>query len=505
MTDVNQLESYYFYEPFTANIAGFIVPTVTGLLSACSSGLIIYIISNSQQKLSTTYHRLMAFMSGFDIISSIFIALGTIMLPSDTMYKFAGPMLGNKITCQIQGSLIVFGIVGSTSIYACLAWYFVCKLTFKVSTFKVARRIEPIMYIYTLFLSLTIPTFYLSKDLMYPNSYDTFCTIVPYPERCDEEKWYGWNFCTWSEGDLDDYFAYLPISFIVIGLQFSLIVFGMSIILWTTYKNGRDIKSLIVQQNSDTLNQIQTSSPSASIHGVDEETNEIKNTETLSGLKYTRVLIYQALMYIGAYLLTWIFTFLSGAFNIASFELDAINSVLFPLQGFWNLLIFLYDKTYLIRQRDEGSNSTSISLWQAFKMILTSPSDTPTFVVSQISNVIIEPRDDDIPIATSESAPVSYESDIPLSQIGSKYDDISELRGEGIFSIQNADSIGVNSGALSEIGKLSSDDVHREEMINTRKSFMQIKKERLSYFNKLNDVKTNDETATSHHDINDKI
>ena len=79
-------------------------------------------------------------------------------------------------------------------------------------------------------------------------------------------------------------------------------------------------------------------------------------------------------------------------------------------------------------------------------MILTSPSETPAFVLSNISNVITEPRDDDIPIATTESAPVSYESDIPLSQIGSKYDDISELRGEGSFSI------GANSGALSEIG-----------------------------------------------------
>jgi hypothetical protein len=196
-------------------------------------------------------------------------------------------------------------------------------------------------------------------------------------------------------------------------------------------------------------------------------------------------------MYIAGFFSTWIFNVLSGSLNISGYALDAVNCILFPLQGFWNLLIFLYDKTYLIRQRDgrSSSSSTRISLWQAFKMILISPSDTPTFVVSQISNVIIEPRDDDIPIASTESAPASYESDIPLSQIGSKYDDISELRGEGIFSIQNSNSIGVNSGVLSEIGK-------DEEMIYTRKSFMQIKKERLSYFNKTNDVKMNDETAT---------
>ena len=94
-----KLESYYFYKPFAATVADFIVPMVTGTLSACSSGLIIYIILRSQQKLTTTYHRIMAFMSAFDIISSIFIALGTIMMPSDTVYKYAGPLLGNKVTC----------------------------------------------------------------------------------------------------------------------------------------------------------------------------------------------------------------------------------------------------------------------------------------------------------------------------------------------------------------------------------------------------------------------
>ena len=75
-------------KPFTVTLAGFIVPMFTGLLSACSSGLIIYIISKSPQKLSTTHHRIMAFMSVFDVIASIFIALGTIMMPTDIVFDF---------------------------------------------------------------------------------------------------------------------------------------------------------------------------------------------------------------------------------------------------------------------------------------------------------------------------------------------------------------------------------------------------------------------------------
>ena len=496
------LESMYFYEPFSATLAGFVVPMVTGVISACSSGLTIYIISKSPQKLSTTYHRIMAFMSTFDIMSSAFISLGTIMLPSDNIYKFAGPMLGNDTTCRIQGWLFVFGICGGTSLNASLSWYFVCKFTFKMDANKVARRVEPIMYTYTLLLSLFFPSIYLYNDLLHPNSYDNFCTIVPYPESCDEEKWYDWNYCTWSDGDLDDYFRYANIAVVVIGLQFSLIVFGMSIILWTTYKNSREIKSaLLLVQQQNRINrhhhQNDTFSPSVSnTNDISEEqrNEEIKSTNHLTDLRYTRVLITQALMYIGAFFLTWIFTLLSGAFNIASFELDAINSVLFPLQGFWNLLIFLYDKTYLIRQRDRRSSSTRISLWQAFKQILASPSDTPTFVVSNISTVNMEPaRDDDdddddddndLPFVEEETnesprppAHTSFESDILLSEIGSEYDDISDLRGEGYSSLQNSNSIDVNSAALSELGKVSSlEGNRREEMTNTRKSYMHMKK-----------------------------
>ena len=204
-----KLESYYFYKPFATTVAGFIVQMVTGILSASSSGLIIYIISRSQQKLSTTYHRIMALMSAFDIISSIFIALGTIMMPSDTMYKYAGPLLGNKNTCKIQGWLVEFGIGGCISLNACLAWYFVCSIVFKIQASQIRKYIEPFMYIYTLFNALFVPSFYLSNDLLNPNSYDTFCTIVAYPESCDDDKWYDWNHCTWSKGDLEDYFRSL--------------------------------------------------------------------------------------------------------------------------------------------------------------------------------------------------------------------------------------------------------------------------------------------------------
>jgi hypothetical protein len=387
------------------------------------------------------------------------------------MYKFAGPLLGNKVTCQIQGWLILFGLSGSTSLNACLAWYFVCSIAFKMKASSIRKYIEPVMYIYTVFIALFVPSFYLSKDLLNPHSYDSFCTILSRPESCVDDQWYVWDFCTWGEGDFEDYSRYLYVSVVVFGMQFSWIVVGMSIILWTTFRNNREIKSLLVIENSNHQSH-NHSLPSGRNGEVEEQVPGAQSTDSLNSLKYTRVLILQALMYIGSYVLTWAFNALSAIWSISNFNLDAINSVLFPLQGFWNMLIFLYDKTYLIRQHDK--HGRDISFCMAFKQILTSPSHTPTFIVSSISVLNIEPRDEDDPDEPNDIRLPSHMPDIGLSQIGSEYDGLSEVRGQGgDYSVvqDSSSSIDVNSNAVSEVGKVSSlEAAPRTNLLHVRRS-----------------------------------
>jgi hypothetical protein len=50
----------------------------------------------SNQKLSTTYHRIMALMSVLNIIASVFSILSTLPMPSDDPLKFDGPMIEKK-------------------------------------------------------------------------------------------------------------------------------------------------------------------------------------------------------------------------------------------------------------------------------------------------------------------------------------------------------------------------------------------------------------------------
>jgi hypothetical protein len=457
---MTNLESSYFYEPFTVNIAGFIVPMITGLLSACSSGLIIYIIIKSQQKLSTTYHRLMAFMSFFDIVSSVFIALGTIMLPSDTIYKIVGPMLGNGTTCKIQGWLIMFGLTGGTSLNACLAWYFVCRFAFRVSIHKMKRCIEPLMYGYTMIITLLIPSFFLAADLIHPNAYDCFCTIAPYPESCDEDKWYDWSHCTWKDGVVDDYFNFSSIAYIGIVIYFVLIVVGMCIILWIVKKNNCEIVTLMSNESSSTNGSDEDQQREVPLPDIELNHDEnTKREQTMIDLKHSRVLIFQALMYIFAFFLTWVLNVLSGGLNITNITMDAINSVLFPLQGFWNLLIFLYDKSYLIRQE---SKDEEISFWQMIKRVITTPEKNSTFSVTNISAVVGR---------TEEQFGCKQEQ----PALDMVYEEISEMRGDlsrsAIKSSTESSKLMLSWVDLSSSEDASVGDHKRMALSNIRSSF----------------------------------
>ena len=147
----------------------------SGILSFICSSMILNIIRMSNQKLSTTYHRLLALMSIFDIMASICMALATLPMPSDDILRFAGPMIGNITTCQIQGYMTLAGLNGGDSLYLCLSWYFVFKITFQVHTDTIRRRIEPFFYILTFFVGIFFPTYSLLNNFIHTSPVSPFC------------------------------------------------------------------------------------------------------------------------------------------------------------------------------------------------------------------------------------------------------------------------------------------------------------------------------------------
>lgn len=233
----------------------------------------------------------------------------------------------------------------------------------------------------------------------------------------------------------------------------------MSIILWIVKKNNREILTLMSNESSSNGNDEdqQREVPLPDIELNHDE--NAKREQTMNDLKHSRVLIFQALMYIFAFFLTWILNVLSGGLNITNITMDAINSVLFPLQGFWNLLIFLYDKSYLIRQE---SKDEEISFWQMIKRVITTPEKNSTFSVTNISAVVGR---------TEEQFGCKQEQ----PALDMVYEEISEMRGDlsrsAIKSSTESSKLMLSWVDLSSSEDASVGDHKRMALSNIRSSF----------------------------------
>ena len=430
---------------FSLSVAAFVVTLLTGLLSTCCSIVILHIIRRSPQKFSTTYHKMVASMSCFDIIASISIGLATIPMPADSIYDSAGPMIGNTATCQIQGFLSLFGITGSTSMYMSLCWYYVCKLTFGMTSRNIKNIVEPIVATYTIVWACAIPAYYLSRNLIHSLPYESCCTIAPVPnERGDcAEHENPWSTCENGRHDFsenfDKYNESLNIVYYSVGATLMLIVLAMFIILWTAYKKYKEARkreSLI----QDTTQQDHISDAA--------EVSEKQDRELL----FTRVLVTQALMYIFASLLVW-FLMIFKKISIVK----KIWTVLFPLSGFLNLMIFLYDKVQMVIL-----STNNKSVWQAIKTVVLSPADVPVLILTDLP--VFQKSDEESSFneesgpSTNPSAAIdlsfakdSHEDDSRLSQ----YDGISFDRPISTTSQEGSNKMDISLARESQKSKSS--------------------------------------------------
>lgn len=303
----------------------------------------------------------MAAMSVFDLIASICIALGTIMIPADSFFPFEGPRFGTDWTCQLQGFLFTFGMGGSTGIYMCLSWYFVCSITLKMNPVKINWRVEPIMMLFSLFQALFFSIWILSKDMIHPLPNLSYCHIAIIPENCNLSNWY---VCDWESEQYDDFLLLTAVLAYWNVVSSALLTVAMLIIIWTIIDKNKKIKEATAQLDL--------------ANGFND--NSTDTSDPIFELRQSRVVVFQALMYILAYWITWHFHFISFVSNGPLYTVDLLNSIFFPLQGFWNLLIFLYDKTFLVRHTDEECKT----FWKAARKVLFHSDDTATMMLVNV-------------------------------------------------------------------------------------------------------------------------
>lgn len=343
-------ENYFAYTQ-----TGLVLPIVAGTLSFVSSSAIIVTILRSKQ--NTQYHRIMLVMSIFDAISSLFIALTTLPMPSEVneggSYHFQGIALGSAVTCELQAFLIFLGYGMCCVCNMFLNIYFFASIRYDVDEKKFRIFAEPIFLLFTSF-AWVLPIHFLRVDMLNPSPYEPFCFYSTYPHDCGLP---GGPDCI--RGDkvaaqvTHDKF-YLKYFLFFISSLIAILVLTMLGILWTVFFEKVEMDGVggDIREGGRTNEAIQDSQNDPSTRT--SEAFEENKTQIVGGGSIQKVSKYsqkeknamsiQALMYILACLLVWGSSVLSF-FQTLGF--GAFYVFFMPLQGFFNFLIFSGVKVYV--------------------------------------------------------------------------------------------------------------------------------------------------------------
>ncbi len=197
-----------------------------------------------------------------------------------------------------------------------------------------------------------------------------------YPRDCGKT-----NDCI--RGNADVYSApYLKLIYILI-ISFGCIIITtcMAIIVFGNWKNNEYFYPPTQQQQSQSQGPTRTgTSNNSNINEVTSTTSTTSHPQNTDWTSMRKVLMSQAFMYIGAFVLTWIF----GVLRQISLSIytDILFCMFFPLQGFFNCSIFLYHKVHNIKRLQP-----SITVTEALHVVLMQPGYIPDAHLSGISIV----------------------------------------------------------------------------------------------------------------------
>ncbi len=305
-----------------------VIASVTASISFISSALIIYIISRTQSKLTTTYHRIMFFVSSCDLMTSLAIAFTTLPMPRDVIYDFGTASDGNTFTCSLQGFAVYVGSVLGIFSICILCVYYLCVIKFQLDSEKIKKYVEPTLYCLSMILALFPGISFWKAGLINPQPYEPYCTVGSYPLGCriyqDPQ-----GCIRGGDSDIRGIDAILVPYFL-----FSVILLGVLTVIIS-------MATIVVS--------IRRIEMALTMARKDEGEQEENLNDHLLTYHQTKKIAIQACMYIAAFLLTWVFTIL--AFCIRRSIVVAVLKMIFqPLQGFFNALIFVYHKVDNIKE-----------------------------------------------------------------------------------------------------------------------------------------------------------
>jgi hypothetical protein len=225
-------------------------------------------------------------MSLADICGSIAMALTSLPMPSYMPkeeifgYKWAGARLGNTYTCNAQGLFSTFGLICMFNYNAMLCLYYACAIAFTMRERNIKKYVEPILHGFLVLIGLGFAVPPLFYELYNPTTVTyAWCGIWVYPSDClltDDKE------CI--RGNSDVMLVALYLVFVLIPLNFCIIVISLLLVILSVVKTDSTLKKMLILHRGRSNGKI--------------EEMQLKHGPT-------KAVIMQALSYILSFLLTF--------------------------------------------------------------------------------------------------------------------------------------------------------------------------------------------------------
>jgi len=317
------------------------------------------------------------------MLTSLAIALTTIPMPKDVIYPFEGRNYGTTATCEAQGLVYITGSAIVICMNVILNVYYLFLLRCKIKAETFSKIIEPILTVGVGIVLPVITTFTIlaNQGLINPIPYESYCSIGSYPFGCNDSDRDDIE-CIRGGGTRSRNGVEIFRILFLLALPFDLCIVATSmlLIILSFYKSERDLKRTRRSMMKDHVKE--ASSPKDSAEQQKDQEEEVHNQE--SQHKMTKIITSQALMYLGAFLFTWFFTFLTYLGDVfgENHWIQALKLVFQPLQGFFNMLIFIYHKVFNLRRTIKD-----LSVSDALMIIFAVPSMISEVRISQLKIV----------------------------------------------------------------------------------------------------------------------
>jgi len=334
-----------------------VLQILSATLSLVGSCIIVFKIFRSMYHKQTTtpYDRIILGLSSCDVVSSCMYIMSPFLLPQNTSQRVWA--VGNDATCQALGFLTQLSVIWAIWYNCILSFYFLLTIRFQVKRKDFVRKYELWMHLPgAIFFPVSALVCYIfgwygEQALIMQ------CWIKDVPTGCDDN-----GNCT---GEATEIVSYMLGALPVLLTFLSLIINNVVIYLFVR-KSLLSVPPSVIR-NSQNTTAIENS----------ESSTEARSKQQ----RLTKEAAVQGFLYVLSFLLTatpvFALELLEGSIGLDHddkgqlYPLLVLNSILVPLQGFFN--VFIYVRPSYTRFRDANPEK---SFWSSLKQALFDP-NTP--------------------------------------------------------------------------------------------------------------------------------